>query len=65
MASIYRELGDYLFRSDVPQSIRAYSRAVLYNPLSVPNTYMFVRALATPLLNKMTRENRNGAAGPA
>lgn len=51
LGSIYRELGDSLFRGGaVTKAIGSYLRAVLYNPLSLPNVYMFFRAIADPMV---------------
>lgn len=51
LGNTYRELGDSLFRGGlVAKSIASYFRAVVYNPLSVPNVYMLVRAIMDPLV---------------
>jgi glycosyltransferase involved in cell wall biosynthesis len=49
LGNIYRELGDSLFRGGaVTRAIRNYFRAVVYNPLNVPNVYMLFRAIMDP-----------------
>ncbi len=51
LGNIYRELGDSLFRGGaLTKAIGSYLRAVGYNPLSVPNTYMLFRAIMEPLV---------------
>jgi glycosyltransferase involved in cell wall biosynthesis len=49
LASIYRERGDHLFDRRQPfRAIADYCKAVLYNPLSLQNVYMLVRAIVKP-----------------
>jgi glycosyltransferase involved in cell wall biosynthesis len=48
MASIYREQGDLLFKSDRLKALKDYAKAALYNPLNRSNVYMLLRALAKP-----------------
>jgi glycosyltransferase involved in cell wall biosynthesis len=51
LGNIYRELGDSLFRGGaVMKSIGSYLQAVRYNPLSVPNVYMLIRAIMDPVV---------------
>ncbi len=51
LGNTYRELGDSLFRGGlVGEATRNYFRAVVYNPLSVPNVYMLVRAIMDPVV---------------
>jgi glycosyltransferase involved in cell wall biosynthesis len=51
LGNIYRELGDSLFRGGaLTKAIASYLRAVGYNPLSLPNAYMLVRAIMEPLV---------------
>jgi glycosyltransferase involved in cell wall biosynthesis len=51
LGNIYRELGDTLFRvGTLSEAIASYLRAVGYNPLSIPNTYMLFRAMMEPLV---------------
>ena len=49
LASIYRERGDHLFYKRRPfRAIADYSKSVCYNPLSLQNVYMLVRAIVKP-----------------
>jgi len=51
VGNIHRELGDSLFRGGaLKKAIRSYFRAVVYNPLSVPNVYMLFRAIMDPVV---------------
>ena len=51
LGNIYRELGDSLFRGGaVTKAIGSYLRAVGYNPLSVANVYMLLRAIMDPVV---------------
>jgi glycosyltransferase involved in cell wall biosynthesis len=51
LGNTYRELGDSLFRGGlVAAAIGNYFRAVVYNPLNVPNVYMLVRAIMDPVV---------------
>ncbi|MGA3073859.1 MAG: glycosyltransferase family 2 protein [Bryobacteraceae bacterium] len=64
LGNIYRELGDSLFRGGaVTKSIGSYLRAVGYNPLSVPNVYMLVRAIMDPVVRVCVTATRLSRAG--
>ena len=64
LGNIYRELGDSLFRGGaVTKAIGSYLRAVAYNPLSVPNVYMLVRAIMDPVVRVCVTATRLSRAG--
>lgn len=64
LGNIYRELGDSLFRGGaVLKSIGSYLRAVGYNPLSVPNVYMLIRAIMDPVVRVCISTTRLSRAG--
>lgn len=64
LGNIYRELGDSLFRGgQVGKSIGSYLQAVVYNPLSVPNWYMLVRAIMDPAVRACVHVYRLSNAG--
>ncbi|MGC9948435.1 MAG: glycosyltransferase [Bryobacteraceae bacterium] len=64
LGNIYRELGDSLFRGGaVTKAIGSYFRAVGYNPLSVPNVYMLIRAIMDPVVRVCVTATRLNGAG--
>jgi len=64
LGNIHRELGDSLFRRGaVTEAIRSYLKAVGYNPLSVPNVYMLVRAIMDPVVRVCVTATRLSNAG--
>jgi glycosyltransferase involved in cell wall biosynthesis len=64
LGNIHRELGDSLFRRGaVTDAIDSYFRAVRYNPFSVPNVYMLVRAIMDPLVRVCLSATRLSSAG--
>jgi glycosyltransferase involved in cell wall biosynthesis len=63
LGNIYRELGDSLFRGGaLTKAIGSYLRAVGYNPLSIPNTYMLFRAIMEPLVRVCSAAAHPGSA---
>ena len=64
LGNIHRELGDSLFRGGaVAKAIGSYLRAVVYNPLSVPNVYMLFRAIMDPVVRACLTATRLSGAG--
>lgn len=64
LGNIYRELGDSLFRGGaIGKATASYLRAVVYNPLSLPNVYMLIRAIMDPMVKVCISANRLSNAG--
>jgi glycosyltransferase involved in cell wall biosynthesis len=63
LGNIYRELGDSRFRGGaLTKAIGSYLLAVGYNPLSIPNTYMLLRAIMEPLVRVCSAAAHSGSA---
>jgi hypothetical protein len=61
---IYREQGDFFFsRGQLTRSLGHYFRSVLYNPLSLKNVYMLLRAVAEPVLGGILTMRTRRATG--
>jgi len=57
LANLHRERGDVLFnRGALGESIRWYAKSVGYDPRNGRNVYMLLRALAEPLLGKVSHK---------